>query len=150
MDIIIATEYRKQFLEAVNRLLPQLSIDARHLTADDLRRIIESKESVLFFAVDKEQISGTLTLILFATPTGSRARVEDFVVDTQARGRGIGKGLLNHAIRHARDSGAKTVALTSHPSRTAAHRLYKRSGFKVRETMVYHYDLFQTKNGIFP
>ena len=137
MDIIIATEYQKQFLVAVNRLLPQLSADARHLTADDLRRIIGSKESVLFFAIDGKQISGTLTLVLFTTPTASRARVEDFVVDIPARGRGLGKRLLNHAIRHARDAGAKTVDLTSHPSRQGANALYLQAGFTIRETHVY-------------
>ena len=37
--------------------------------------------------------------------------------------------------------GAKTVDLTSRPSREAANRLYQRLGFKQRETNVYRYDL---------
>jgi len=37
-------------------------------------------------------------------------------------------------------AGAKTVDLTSRPSREAANRLYRRLGFVERETNVYRYD----------
>ena len=36
--------------------------------------------------------------------------------------------------------GAKTIDLTSRPSREAANRLYQRLGFEMRETNVYRYD----------
>jgi hypothetical protein len=39
----------------------------------------------------------------------------------------------------AGERGAKTVDLTSRISRKAAHRLYEKSGFHVRETSVYRY-----------
>ena len=38
-------------------------------------------------------------------------------------------------------AGARTVELTSRPSRQAANRLYQRMGFEARETNVYRYDL---------
>jgi ribosomal protein S18 acetylase RimI-like enzyme len=41
----------------------------------------------------------------------------------------------------ARLRGARTVDLTSRPSRDAANRLYRRLGFEPRETNVYRYDL---------
>ena len=46
-----------------------------------------------------------------------------------------------NAIDIARDLGAKTVDLTSRPSREAANRLYQRIGFEPRETNVYRYSL---------
>jgi ribosomal protein S18 acetylase RimI-like enzyme len=143
MEIIKATQYRKHFLEAVNRLLPQLSADARLLTADDLRRIIASNASTLLFAEDNKQIFGTLTLALFRTPTGPKARIEDFVVEEQARRQGIGKRLMEHAIRHAGQSGATTVDLTSHPARHSANAFYRKAGFKIRETNVYQLNLYE-------
>jgi ribosomal protein S18 acetylase RimI-like enzyme len=39
----------------------------------------------------------------------------------------------------AEGAGAKTVELTSRPSREAANRLYRRLGFEIRETNVYRY-----------
>jgi ribosomal protein S18 acetylase RimI-like enzyme len=84
-------------------------------------------------------IVGSLTLALFWIPTGLRAWIEDVVVDESVRGQGIGAALNQEALKVARDQGARTVDLTSRPSREAANRLYQRLGFKQRETNVYRY-----------
>jgi ribosomal protein S18 acetylase RimI-like enzyme len=69
-----------------------------------------------------------------------RAWIEDVVVDERARGRGAGAALTREAIRIAAESGARTVDLTSRPSREAANRMYRRLGFEARETTVYRID----------
>ena len=61
------------------------------------------------------------------------------MVDEVARGRGVGEALTNEAIGLARAAGARTVDLTSRPSRKAAGRLYQRAGFEERDTRVYRY-----------
>jgi ribosomal protein S18 acetylase RimI-like enzyme len=43
------------------------------------------------------------------------------------------------AIERAREAGARTVELTSRPSREAANRLYQRMGFAERETNLYRF-----------
>ena len=90
---------------------------------------------------DQDRIVGSLTLAMFRIPTGYRAWIEDVVVDTAVRGRGIGDKLNRVALDKARDAGANTVDLTSRPSREAANRLYKRIGFEQRETNVYRFKL---------
>ena len=82
-----------------------------------------------------------MTLVLFRIPTGVRAWIEDVVVDTEARGMGIGQALNEYAIQIAEQAGAKTIDLTSRPSREAANRLYQRLGFVARETNVYRYTI---------
>jgi ribosomal protein S18 acetylase RimI-like enzyme len=62
-------------------------------------------------------------------------------VDEAARGQGAGEALVREAIRLARKAGARTIDLTSRPSREAANRLYERIGFVERETNVYRYEL---------
>ena len=57
------------------------------------------------------------------------------------RGRGIGEALTRAALERARQEGARTVDLTSRPTREAANRLYQRVGFKLRQTNLYRYDL---------
>ncbi len=84
---------------------------------------------------------GSLTLVIFPIPTGIRAWIEDVVVDSEARGKGVGRTLNEAALGIARQAGATTVDLTSRPSREAANRLYKRIGFHQRETNVYRIDL---------
>ena len=80
-------------------------------------------------------------LVVFRIPTGVRAWIEDVVVDDAARGHGVGEALNQFALGLARDKGAKTVDLTSRPSREAANRLYQRIGFQPRETNVYRFSL---------
>lgn len=86
-------------------------------------------------------IVGMLTLVTFRLPTGVRSWVEDVVTDTNLRGRGTASALIKAAIDLASSAGARTVDLTSRPSREAANRLYVRVGFKLRETNVYRYSL---------
>ena len=86
-----------------------------------------------------DTILGTLTLVVFRIPTGVRAWIEDVVVDGSARGHGVGDELNRVALELARSKGAKTVDLTSRPSREAANRLYQRIGFQPRDTNVYRY-----------
>ena len=71
---------------------------------------------------------------MFPIPTGLRAWIEDVVVDEAARGQGIGSALTVEALRIAREAGARTVDLSSRPSRVAAGRLYEKLGFQARET----------------
>ena len=65
--------------------------------------------------------------------------MEDVVVDAGARGQGAGLALVEAAVAHAQALGARTVDLTSRPSREAANRLYRRAGFEPRETNVYRF-----------
>ena len=86
-------------------------------------------------------IVGMLTLVTFRIPTGVRARIEDVVVDSAARGRGVASELTRVALEIAAARGARTVDLTSRPSRDAANRLYQHLGFEERETIVYRFPL---------
>jgi ribosomal protein S18 acetylase RimI-like enzyme len=76
---------------------------------------------------------------MFRIPSGVRAWIEDVVVDDVARGRGAGEALTRAAVDLARQRGARTVDLTSNQSRHAAHRLYEKTGFHVRDTSVYRF-----------
>jgi ribosomal protein S18 acetylase RimI-like enzyme len=129
-----------ELVKAFGRLLPQLSRSAPALGAEELAELAGWPGSQLLIAKVDGQIMGTLTLVTFPIPTGMRAWIEDVVVDEAARGRGIGAALTNEAVRLAQAAGARTVDLTSRPSREAANRLYQRLGFQPRETNVYRYD----------
>ena len=82
-----------------------------------------------------------MTLVLFPIPTGTRAWIEDVVVDESARGRGVGEALNRRAMKIALERGAQTIDLTSRPAREAANRLYQRLGFAARETNIYRYEV---------
>lgn len=142
VQIIEAAEVTPELVAAFERLIPQLSSSNPAPTETELAAICESEASVLLIAVDRDaddQILGSLTLAWFRIPTGVRAWIEDVVVDEAARGHGVGDLLNRAALDRARELGAKTVDLTSRPSREAANRLYQRIGFVARDTNVYRY-----------
>jgi len=127
-------------LEACHRLIPQLSSSSSPITRAQLDEIITGSSTVLFAARSEGAIVGLLTLAVFRIPTAVRAWIEDVVVDERARGKGVGEALSRAALAEAAQRGAKTVDLTSRPSREAANRLYQRIGFVRRDTNVYRYE----------
>ena len=125
-------------------MVPQLGNHKIIPTAEELSALIESEASSLLIAPypDKDsKIVGILTISIYRVPTGVRSIVEDLIVDTDLRKRGIAKALLIKAIEIARRAGANDVALTSNSQRVAANQLYQNMGFENRETNAYLYKL---------
>ena len=102
--------------------------------------MVSHDAATLLIATDQGMIVGSMTLVIFPLPTGVRAWIEDVVVDGDARSRGVGEALNRRAMEIAVARGAKTIDLTSRPSREAANRLYQRLGFLRRDTNVYRYE----------
>jgi ribosomal protein S18 acetylase RimI-like enzyme len=141
VSVDVASEASPELLEGLNKLLPQLSSTAQSLTLEDLETILANDTLALLVATEGQQVVGTLTLAVFPLPTGIRAWIEDVVVDQSARGAGVGESLCLRAIELARNRGAKTLDLTSRPSREAANALYLKLGFSVRDTNVYRFSI---------
>jgi len=142
VTVEVATEVTPELVEAFNRLVPQLSKSSMPPSGSQLEELVTSPATALFLArAENGTIVGTLTLCTFRIPTGIRAWIEDVVVTDVARGQGVGKALTQAALNEAHRGGARTVDLTSRPSREAANRLYQALGFKLRATNVYRYDL---------
>jgi len=141
LEISVATDVDDELVGAFERLIPQLSRSSPPPTADELVAIVESPACHLLVATIDGVTVGSLTLVVFPIPTATRAWIEDVVVDDAARGRGVGAELNRRAMALAGELGAKTVDLTSRPSREAANRLYQRLGFVARGTNVYRYEV---------
>ncbi|MFE7330097.1 GNAT family N-acetyltransferase [Streptomyces sp. NPDC057565] len=129
----------QELVDAFGRLLPQLSSTAKPLDYEALDRMVTCDANTVLVARTPDSIVGTLTLVLLPLPSGLRARIEDVVVDSAARGQGVAGLLTQEALRLAREAGARTVDLTSRPDRAAANRLYERLGFQVRQSTVYRF-----------
>src|SRR5690242_5900712 len=112
------TEPFDGLVEAMGVLVRQLSRSSPPPSAAEVEEIVRSPACHLLLARDGDgKIVGTLTLVVFRIPTGLRAWIEDVVVDEDARGRGVGAALNQAAIRVADELGARTIDLTSRPSR---------------------------------
>ena len=132
-----------ELVEAFQRLMPQLTANHPPPSRADLQALVAFPGSTLLVARESERgaIIASATLCIVRAPTGVHARLEDVVVDSAVRGRGVGQALTNEVIRLAKETGAGYIALTSNPKRESANRLYQRVGFKRWETNVYRMDL---------
>jgi ribosomal protein S18 acetylase RimI-like enzyme len=139
--IIEVQNYSEKIRESINHLIPQLSETAKPLSAEQLKKLIDSENIHLFLAEAEGNFIGMVTLVIVKIPTATRALIEDLVVDKSFLGQKIGKKLMAFAIDFAREHGASTVNLTCAPRREAANALYKKLGFKLRETNVYKLDI---------
>ncbi|HWE81237.1 MAG TPA: GNAT family N-acetyltransferase [Gaiellaceae bacterium] len=137
MRIDRAAEATEELLDAIHRLMPQLT-EAR--TPPTLAQLTETVSSqTLLVARDDETgaIVGTATLIVYRVSSGLKGRLEDVIVDEGARGQGVGEALTREVMSRAGDAQVLMLELTSMPYRESANRLYKRLGFVRKPTNVY-------------
>lgn len=140
MPVELVENATKELTNAMEKLIPQLSSSSPILSPEEVTRLISQPSvKVFIYRGESGQIEGMLSLVLFYIPTGLRAWIEDVVVLEQTRGQGAGRQLVEAALNYAKEAGARSVDLTSRPSRAAANRLYQRCGFEARQTNVYRF-----------
>lgn len=132
-----ATEAKAEYLESINMLLPQLSQSAHPMTLAALNTIITSPHTHLLLLQLEGKIMGMCTLAIYYAPTGSKAWIEDVVIDNSMRGKKLGRLLIEHAVASARRYSPCTLMLTSRPARVAANAMYQSVGFEQKTTNVY-------------
>jgi ribosomal protein S18 acetylase RimI-like enzyme len=96
-----------------------------------------ASEAELLVAADPDdgRVLGTVTFVPDGGPLGEIAgpRETEFrmlAVDPAARGRGVGTALLQHVLDDSRRRRCEGVVCSSLPEMRAAHRIYRRLGFR--------------------
>lgn len=120
-------------LGLMRELNPEIAV-----TREMLERTAGAEGTRLFVAQESGRIIGCASLCIFVSPTGRKASVEDVVVTSAYRGKGIGRALMEEIIGYARRELAPVdLNLTSMPQRVAANALYQALGFERRGTNAY-------------
>ena len=138
MLIEAVREATPELRAALATLLPQLNPTLPIPDLERLERLLADPDVTLLVAKDGDEIVGTTTVIVYTTPFWIKARLDEVVVDASARGEGVGEALVMAALDIGRERGAQVAELQSGrgPNREAAHRLYERLGFKIRNSDV--------------
>jgi len=132
-----ANEATGELLEAIHRLLPQLTEARTPPTLEQLAETVSGQTLLVARDEDDGAIVGTATLVTYRVSSGLKGRLEDVIVDSSARVQGVGEALAREAMRRANDAQVLMLELTSMPYRESANRLYKRLGFVRKPTNVY-------------
>lgn len=92
------------------------------------RRVLDG-EGAVFVAIEQDRIVGYIGI----HPHAEYGHVIGMLVGEGHRGRGIGKALLDQAIKWARAQHLRDISLLVFPHNKRAIALYRHSGFEQRE-----------------
>lgn len=133
-----------EICDAIRNLTKQIGKNYKELTNQDINDMLQSSCNHLIVASHKDTIIGMITVLIFRIPYVKKGYIDDLIVDENYRGQGLGKRLLDEALKIAKEKGVAYVDFTSRPSRLAGNSLYEKLGFKRRDTniyrLVYSYD----------
>jgi streptothricin acetyltransferase len=99
---------------------------------------IDNPEKVIFFADVDGKPAGQIKLV----PWWNKfAYVEELIVDTEYRGKGVGRALMNRAIEWAKGQNFPGLTLETQDNNVPACRFYEKCGF-----VLGGFDLYAYKN----
>jgi GNAT superfamily N-acetyltransferase len=117
---------------AVSALLGELGYEvSSQAAAERVQRLNETRSDPTFIAGEDGRPLGLIALHRcdMIQPRRPVVRITAVVVHQPARRRGIGRLLIDHALRWAQQKGCELVELTSALSRAEAHAFYRDLGF---------------------
>ena len=87
----------------------------------------------LLVAEENGEVIGTMVLAILpsiAHQAQPFAVIEHSVVDEKRRSKGVGKALMEHCVKLAKEAGCYKIMLSSDKRRNRAHKFYKSLGFE--------------------
>jgi phosphinothricin acetyltransferase len=127
----ITTEVQDQ----ISALFKQLAPNKNQI---DLEDIFKDKNDIhLAYCIENGEIIGIASMCIYTVISGKKAWVEDVVVHENARGKGLGRKLMNKLLEVAKEKELTEVLLFSAENRVAAKQLYEDLGFVMNASKLY-------------
>jgi putative acetyltransferase len=98
-------------------------------TTDHLSEVFLQDKSILWIAEIDQKIAGSCGIYPTDGLPEGYVELVKFYLSSEARGKGIGKVLLEKSIASARKSGYKAIYIESFPEFENAVRIYRKLGF---------------------
>lgn len=108
--------------------LEQRSFCADRMSRAQYRRHLVSESALVLIASIQRQLLGSA--VLFFRKRSLSARLYSLATEPDARGRGVGRALLDAVITVARQRGCHVLRLEVRTDNRAAIALYEQSGFR--------------------
>ena len=101
--------------------------------AERIRQLLEGGDTLVLLAGDGPDGLAVLRFRAAIWSTGLECYLAELYVAPASRGQGLGRALMEAALRQARDRGADTMDIGVDEPDLAARRLYESLGFSNRE-----------------
>ncbi len=135
LEILTAEALTDNIQKQVADLYRQLNADNKQRP---LREILQLNNNVVVIVckIDNDVV-GTALLSTYKVISGYRGMVDDVVVDTTQRGKGIGRKLMERLLKEGKNIGLDEILLFTGHHRAPAIALYKSLGFNMRQSGLY-------------
>src|SRR4051794_15974530 len=97
------------------------------ITAEFIENFDVRRERCWIAEMDGERVGS----VFVVRKTDAIAKLRLLIIDPKARGRGLGKRLVDECLRFAREAGYKSMTLWTQSILVAARGIYARAGFKL-------------------
>lgn len=128
-------KYEESDLEAVNEILKEaFNSEKKNFTGEEFYEIVATVEG---------EVAGYLLLTDVLNPVKDKiyCLVDYVCVSSKYRGLGVGKYLVDYAEEIAKGKNAMYLQLTCSRFRVAAHRLYEKCGYIMRDSDIYRKEI---------
>lgn len=103
-----------------------------------LKEVMEEDNLItLAYCEHNDQVIGIASMCTYKVISGKKGWIEDVVVDTQYRGQGIGRKLMEKLLEEGKKKNLSEILLFTEDHRIPAIKLYSGLGFKLKESRVY-------------
>jgi phosphinothricin acetyltransferase len=121
--------------EQVSELFRQLSPNKIQL---DLEEILNEKNQItIAYCENNNKIIGIALMCTYKVISGNKGWIEDVVVDSASRGKGVGRKLINLLVQVGKEKELSEILLFTEDHRLAAINLYSSIGFKLKGSKIY-------------
>lgn len=133
--ILNKNELNTDIKEQVSELFRQLSPNNIQLDLDEL--LMEKNPITVTYCMENNKIVGMALMCTYKVLSGYKGWIEDVVVDSSARGKGVGRNLINLLIEEGNKKVLSEILLFTENHRVAAKNLYSSVGFKPKKSKLY-------------
>jgi ribosomal protein S18 acetylase RimI-like enzyme len=123
------------FKEQVSELFRQLSPNKIQLDLDEI--LNEKNQITVAYCEENNEIIGIALMCTYKVISGNKGWIEDVVVNSTSRGKGIGRKLINLLIEVGEKKELSEILLFTEDHRLAAINLYSSVGFKLKDSKIY-------------
>jgi ribosomal protein S18 acetylase RimI-like enzyme len=135
IDILTKKDLNHLIQDQISNLYKQLGGGKNQI---NLLEILEATNPItLAYCEFNNEIVGIASMCTYKVISGRKGWIEDVVVDSQNRGKGIGRKLMNKLLEEGKRKNLSEILLFTEDHRTSAVNLYADLGFKLKESRIY-------------
>jgi phosphinothricin acetyltransferase len=135
IKLITEKEFTVNLQTQLTELYKQLNAELTQLNLTTILSKYNTTDVVI--CLEDDVLVGIAMMAKYKVISGHKGMIEDVVVSSDYRGKGIGRKLMEKLLEQAEKEKLNDVLLFSGHQRTAAIALYKSLGFKLKESGLY-------------